>query len=115
LGQIKPNYPDAAKVEVINASGTFALLAASEIFSAAFSACGQEQKVLRRSQSPRNSQRARAMRPDNIAGGINASRSRFVTFAICLGLDRLVVGQELNTLLRERFWRAESRYSGAKR
>jgi hypothetical protein len=55
------------------------------------------------------------MRPDNIAGGINASRSRFVTFAICLGLDRLVVGQELNALLRERFWRAESRYSGAKR
>jgi hypothetical protein len=35
LGQIKPNYPDAAKVEVINASGTFALLAASEIFSMA--------------------------------------------------------------------------------
>jgi hypothetical protein len=35
LGQIRPNYSEAEKLEVINSSSTIALLAASEIFSMA--------------------------------------------------------------------------------
>ena len=119
-----------------------------------FSACGREQTVLRRSQSPRNSQRARATGADNITAAKMPATARFVavvnldksllietdfkdprrtgetpiatraisasnvfsaplvrdgnldTFANCLGLGSLVIGQELNALLRERFFQS---------